>query len=422
MRSFFSESRVRQLSVGWSLLIVVGLFVSDAVRVLPSIGVAGLFATGLSYGVAQRRIAQRARWPELLSFTLVYALHLTTGLWRGHLTEPALWQDLLLELPFVLLPVAFLLLPTWLPAHKSTVWLVLLGCCLVAATSATANYLRHVQAIDHLYLESRFMPTEPDHIRFSLLVSMAVLAGTVLLFRTGLPRWLRPVVLVGVLLLFLFQHLLAARSGLVTLYAAGALWLGWLGWQLGRWRAMLLTGVLVASLAGASLLLFTTLQNKIINTRVDAGKFASADAANNFSVTGRVYSYQVAGAVIREHPVLGVSKLRLADAMAEQYAYMFPAIERDHYLLPHNQFLFNLAAYGAVGLLLFLVGFYYPLLAALRRRNILTLLMYVIVSVSFLVEYTLETNIGVLTGLFFILLATAPEVPAPVAPRPAVGQ
>jgi len=422
MRSFFSESRVRQLSVGWSLLIVVGLFVSDTVRVLPSIGVAGLFATGLSYGVAHRRIAQRAYWPELLSFTLVYALHLATGLWRGHLTEPALWQDLLLELPFVLLPVAFLLLPTWPPAHKTTVWLVLLGCCLVAATSATANYLRHVQAIDHLYLESRFMPTEPDHIRFSLLVSMAVLASTVLLFRSELPRWLRPFVLVGVLLLFLFQHLLAARSGLVTLYAGGALWLGWLGWQLGRWRAMLLTVVLVASLAGASLLLFTTLQNKIINTRVDAGKFASADAANNFSVTGRVYSYQVAGVVIREHPLLGVSKLRLADAMAEQYSYMFPAIERDHYLLPHNQFLFNLAAYGAVGLLIFLLGFYYPLLVALRRRNILTLLMYVIVSVSFLVEYTLETNIGVLTGLFFILLAAAPEVPAPAVPRPAVGQ
>lgn len=401
---------------------MAGLFVSDAVRVLPSIGVAGLFATGLGYSIAHRRIAQRACWPELLSFTLVYALHLVTGLWRGRLTEPALWQDLLLELPFVLLPVAFLLLPTWPAAHKRTVWLALLGCCLVAATSATVNYLQHAQAIDHLYLESRFMPTEPDHIRFSLLVSMAVLAGTVLVFRAELPRWLRLVVLVGVLLLFLFQHLLAARSGLATLYAGGALWLGWLGWQLGRWRAMLLTGVLVASLAGASLLLFTTLQNKIINTRIDSGKLASAVAANNFSVTGRLYSYQVAGVVISEHPLLGVSKLRLADAMAEQYSYMFPAIERDHYLLPHNQFLFNLAAYGAVGLLIFLLGFYYPLLVALRRRNVLTLLMYVIVSVSFLVEYTLETNIGVLLGLFFILLAAAPEEPAPAAPRPAVGQ
>lgn len=48
--------------------------------------------------------------------------------------------------------------------------------------------------------------------------------------------------------------------------------------------------------------------------------------------------------------------------------------------------------------------------------------MYVIIPVSFLVEYTLETNIGVLTGPFFILLATAPEVPVTHIPRLAVGQ
>ena len=119
--------------------------------------------------------------------------------------------------------------------------------------------------------------------------------------------------------------------------------------------------------------------------------------------------------MVRAHPVLGVSKIRLDDAMAAEYSYMFPAIAHDHYLLPHNQFIFNLAAYGLVGLAVFLLGFYYPLWAAIRRRNILLLLMYLIVSISFLVEYTLESQIGVLTGLFFILLAAAPVAPAAAA-------
>lgn len=116
----------------------------------------------------------------------------------------------------------------------------------------------------------------------------------------------------------------------------------------------------VASLAWPRYCSLPRCKIKIVNTRVDASQLASADAANHFSATGRVYSYQVAGTVIRAHPILGVSKLRLAGAMAEQYSYMFPAIERSHYLLPHNQFIFNLAAYGGVGLLLFLLGFYYP--------------------------------------------------------------
>lgn len=409
------------MSLGWGALLIIGLFLSSAVRALPSIGIAGLFLTGIGYSIQHKRIAQRAHWPALLSFVLVYLLHLFTGLWHSTLADPALRQDLVLELPFVLLPVAFLLLPDWSAAHKRTLWLVLIGCCLVAAATATLNYLTHVKEINRIYLESRVMPTEPDHIRFSLLVSMAVLAGTVLIFSRELPQRLWLLTVMGVGLLFLFQHLLAARSGLVTLYAGGALWLGWLGWQLKRWKDVLRICLLIGALAGTSLLCFTTLRNKITDTQTDVGQINSVASANNYSMTGRVYSYDVAWDIIRAHPLAGVSKVKLADAMAARYSARFPQIERAHYLLPHNQFIFNTAAYGVIGLLVFLMGFYYPLWVGLRRRNVLLLLMYLIISLSFLVEYTLESQIGVLTGLFFILLAAAPSGPAPAPDGPAPG-
>jgi O-antigen ligase len=420
MWSFFSEARVRQLSLGWGILIIAGLFLSSAVRALPSIGIAGLFLTSIGYSLHHQRIAQRAHWPALLSFVLIYLLHLVTGLWHSSLLDPALRQDLVLELPFLLLPVSFLLLPDWLAAHKRTLWLVLLACCLASATSATFNYLSHLKDINQLYLESRVMPTEPDHIRFSLLVSMAVLAGTLFIFNRELPLRLRQITAVGVGLLFLFQHLLAARSGLISMYAGGLLWLGWLGWQLKRWKDVLRSTLLIALLAGTSLLCFTTLRNKIIDTWIDTGQLQSVGAANYYSVTARVYSYNVAWDIIRAHPLGGVSKVKLADAMASQYGYRFPEIERSHYLLPHNQFIFNTAAYGAVGLFIFLLGFYYPLWVGLRQRNVLLLLMYLIISISFLVEYTLESQVGVLTGLFFLLLAGAPSAPA-VVPSPEDG-
>jgi O-antigen ligase len=414
MRSLFSEARVQQLSLAWGMLIIVGIFLSDAIRVLPSIGIAGLFLTGVLYSLQERRIAQRAHWPELLSFVLVYLLHAATGLWRSNIHDPLVQQDLVLELPFVLLPVSFLLLPTWQAAHKRALWAVLIGCCLVAAVAATKNYLLHTEAINRTYLESRVMPTALDHIRFSLLVSMAVLAGTLLAFSRNLSAGQRALAALGAGLLFLFQHLLSARSGLVTMYAGGLVWLVWLGWQLRRWKEVLWTiGVLVV-LVGASLLSFTTLRNKIVDTITDFNKVKTENAANYYSVTARVYSYEVAWDIIREHPVAGVSKAKLDETVATHYAARFPQIEHAHYLLPHNQFLYNAAAYGTVGLVIFLIGFYYPLWVGLRRRNILQILVYLIVSVSFLVEYTLETQVGVLTGLFFILLAQAPGPPATV--------
>ncbi len=416
MRTFFSEARVQWAGTFWSAFVIIGLFTTTWVRVLPSVAMGGLLATGLVYGFAQQRIAQRAHWPAVLSFVLVYALHLVTGRLHVGWDDKILQQDLVLQLPFLVLPLAFWLLPAWRPAHQRFLWLLLIGCCSVVAVGATANYLLHRAAIDRLYLESQVMPTVPDHIRFSLLLSMAVVAGIGLVFTEKLSVGLRRAVLGAVVLLAVFQHLLAVRSGLATMYAAGLLGLGWWGWQ-GRWRALLAGVVVAAALGGTCLLLFPTLRNKVVDTRADAAQLHSEWAANYYSVTARVYSFEVAWAIVREHPVGGVGKVKLEAAMARQYAYRFPAISAEHYLLPHNQFLYNLAAYGAVGLLVFMAGFYYPLWAG--RRKLLLVLLYLIVSISFTVEYTLETQIGVLTGLFFILLAAAAAQAEPeAAPLP----
>jgi len=424
MKQFLSEARVRQLALFWSALIVLGLFVSTWVRILPSIGIAGLFLTGVGYALSQRRIAQRACWVRLLSFPLVYVMHLVSGLlYHGPPTSTTLGQDLLLEAPFVLLPVGFWLLPAWRPTHLRALWLLLIGCCLLSAGAATVNYLLHQSTINQLYLHSKVMPTAPDHIRFSLLISMAVLMGAVLLTTERLSGRGRALLAAAVGLLFLFQHLLAARSGLATLYLGGAFWLLWLGWQQGRWRTALGGAGLVVALGTGAWWAFPTLQNRVTNTRDDAAQVYRVSAANDYSVTARVYSYQTAWSLVKQHPLLGVSKLGLSEAMAGQYAYQYPEIAPDRYILPHNQFIYNLTAYGILGLGLFLVGFYLPLWGAWRARNVRLLLMYLIVTLSFLVEYTLETHIGVITGLFFVILAAAPiaapdEEAVPVEARP----
>jgi O-antigen ligase len=349
----------------------------------------------------------------LLSFVLIYLLHAITGIAHYDAAGGTLGQDLVLQLPLLLLPLAFWLLPPWLEAQRNTLWLVLIGCCLLSAIGSTINYLVDYKEINQAYLHSKIMPTVPDYIRFSLLVSMAVLAGALLFFKRALPARWHWSTGGAVVLLYVFQHLLAVRSGLLTMYAGGVLLLAWLGWQRAYRKALLRTVATIVALAGLSLLLFPTLQNKILNTREDASVIKSTEAANNYSITARVYSYKVAWAIIREHPVFGVSKVKLNTEIAKRYGAMYPQIEKEHYLLPHNQFIYNLAAYGIVGLLVFVLGFYYPLGVALAQRNILAVLVYVVVSLSFLVEYTLETQIGVLTGSFFILLALVPTVPSP---------
>lgn len=409
MWSFFTEVRARQLGVFWSIVIVVGIFVTRWVLVLPSIGMAGLFVSSACYSIAQRQLAQRAHWRTLLSFTLVYLLHFLTGVWRNSLLDKALQRDLVLQLPFLLLPLSFLMLPSWQASHKRLLWRVLIACCLLSALVATGNYLVHFQEIATLYNESQVMPTEPDHLRFSLLISLAILAGGILLLNIKTARWLWLTTLVGVGLLFLFQHLLAVRSGLLSLYAGGLLWLSWLGLHLKRWKTVALTVTLGLGLGLTCLAMLPTLRIRINNTLYDTGQRGTAIAANNFSVTARIYSYEIAEIIISQHPLLGVGKVQLEGEMAQQYSYRYPEITADRYVLPHNQFLYNLAAYGAIGLIVFLLGFYYPLWVSIKGRNVLAIIVYVVITISFLTEYTLETNIGVIVGLFFPLLALAPD-------------
>lgn len=408
MRSLFSEAITRQLSVFWSAVIIIGLFVTRWLLVLPSIGLAGLFVTSIGYAIVNKQIAQRAHIRTFLSLTIVYWVHLFVGLWHNSLSDKELLKDLVLQLPFLLLPLSFLLLPTWYSTHKRIVWTILIGCCSLSAAAATVNFVLHSQTITEQYDRSQVMPTEPDHVRFSILISIAILCGCTQLLVKGVAVTWRLVIALGIGLLFLFQHLLAVRIGLLSLYSAGALLLLGLGWQLRSWKTAVVSMALVMGVGLVCLWSLPTLQLRIHNTFYDTMQRGAASSANNFSVTARLYSYEIAQTIIQQHPILGVGKAQLEYEMERQYSYRYPEINANNYLLPHNQFIYNLAAYGSIGLIFFLYGFYYPLWVSLRKRNILSIVIYLIITISFLTEYTLENNLGVIIGLFFTLLALAP--------------
>ncbi|RZK40158.1 MAG: O-antigen ligase domain-containing protein [Hymenobacter sp.] len=407
MSGLFSKANTRRLGVLWSVVIVVGLFTTHWVLILPSIGMAGLFVTSVSYAIANKQVAQRAYIHAILSLTVVYWMHFFVGLWHNSLFDKELRKDLVLQLPFLLLPLSFLLLPTWQTSHKRIVWSVVIGCCLISATAATTNYLLHAKEIVGAYDRSQVMPTQPDHVRLSILISIALLAGCILLLDKTLAIGWRFAIGLGIGLLFLFQHLLAVRSGLLSLYVGGSLLVVGIGWQLKRWKMAALSVVFVLGFGAGCFLLLPTLQLRIHNTFYDTMQRKAVSSANNFSVTARLYSYEVAEAIIKQHPLLGVGKVQLEQEMAQQYSYRYPEISVNNYLLPHNQFIYNLASYGVIGLIMFLYGFYYALWIGIKQRNLLVMVVYTIITISFLTEYTLENNLGVVIGLFFSLLALA---------------
>ncbi|GAC1595119.1 MAG: hypothetical protein NVS3B25_18530 [Hymenobacter sp.] len=411
MPSVFTLARLHLATLFFCGCVIVGIFVADWFRVLPSIGMAGVAATGLVYAATYRRIANWKLWPVFGSGVLVFLLHLLQGFNTDAANLGAYRQDLVLQLPFLALVLGFWLLPALPARHLRALWLLLIGITVLAAGLATTNYLLHARAINELYLHSKVMPTEPDHIRFSLIITLAIAAGTVLLAHDAVRGPWRPWVLGSIVALALFLHLLAVRSGEMTFYALGSLAIVWLVVRKRQWKQAGAVAAMLLLLPALSFVAFPTFRNKLYNTQEDVSKVEQSSEGKNYSIAARVYSYRAAVAVWRDNKLMGVGKPDLADEMAKRYASLYPKLTPEFYIQPHNQYLYNLAAYGALGFLVFWVGLFYPAWWARHKHAPLLLAQYVSVGLSFLVEYTLETQIGLAFVVFFLLLALQGSLP-----------
>jgi O-antigen ligase len=414
MQSVFSVARLHLAAFFFCSCVIVGIFIANWFRILPSIGMAGITLTGLTYAIAYRRIANWQLWPVFGSLALIFFLHLIQGLNTEAANMGDYGKDVVLQLPFLLLPLAFWLLPALPNRYLRWLWQLLVAMTLMAAIGATINYLLHASAINEMYLHSKVMPTEPDHIRFSLLITLAIAAGALLLAHDAVqPKW-RVWLIGSIIALALFLHLLAVRSGEMTFYALGGLVILWLALRKRQWKQASKFATALLMLPLLSYLAFPTFRNKVYNTQEDVGKVKQTDASEgkNFSIAARVYSYKSALAVWQDNKWVGVGKPDLEGEMAKRYVKLYPEMTSEFYIQPHNQYLYNLAAYGALGLLVFCVGLFYPAWWARGKCAPLLLAQYVSIALSFLVEYTLETQIGQAFVVFFLLLALQGSLPS----------
>jgi len=402
-------SRVQVIATLFCAFIVIGLFTSSFFRILPSIGIAGLAVTAAMHSIAHRKIGQKAAWNVYLSLTAVFMLHVLSGLNTQAGNGSDYWRDILLQSPFLLLPVSFWLLPPIRAQYLRLLWLLFFILVVGFSLGSTINYLLHVEAINEVYLHSQVMPTEPDHIRFSLMISLAIVVGIFMLEHGKIQRrsLCHSLLVAGTIFLALYQHLLAVRSGLITFYAIGLVAILWLVFRAKRYQVAVKLSFVLVLLPVLSFASFPTFRNRFHNTQEDISQVDQIRSADNYSLTGRVYSYKVAMLLVEEHPWLGVGNVDMEQELAKKYKSSFPTIKSSSYIKPHNQFIYFLVAFGVIGVIIFTSCFYYPLVRTGAQNTPLLIAHYCIVTLSFLAEYTLETQIGLTFSLIFLLLSLA---------------
>lgn len=306
--------------------------------------------------------------------------------------------------PFLALPFAFAALTSITKHLYHKLLSIFVVLCFVVALGTFIHYLLNIETVNESYLRAKVMPSVLNHVRLSIMIAMGAYLSFYL-FRENFSwyhtfeRW---IFLVIALSLFVFVHLYSVRSGLIALYVAVLVEIGYYVYSTQNYKRSI--GILSILLLSAflSVRFVPTLNNKWVNTLADLKVYQMKGYPNYNSLTTRFISYEAAIAIVKEAPVLGCG---LGDIKAESDQYFrthYPVI--DIPILPHNQFLFWLAATGLVGLLFFSATFFFPLFQRRNWSNKILIVHYAILFFSFQTEPMLETQLGVAYSLLFILL------------------
>ena len=242
-----------------------------------------------------------------------------------------------------------------------------------------------------------------NHIRFNLLLATGILAGGWLWSQRFRWRysWERSALAVAVVFLFGFLHFLSVRSGMAALYAALVFTVLRFLLRTRRWGVGLAALALIIIIPWLALLSIPSLQQRISYMMYDWQQYQK-NAGDDYSDSERWISLSAGLELWQERPVLGVGAGDLPTEIQRVVNRRFPAYTVAP-KLPHNQFIYLLAGTGLVGLLLSLVAFIAPLTEKRSRQFYLFSAFQIMIFISFLVEYTIETAIGVAFYLFYML-------------------
>lgn len=202
---------------------------------------------------------------------------------------------------------------------------------------------------------------------------------------------------------FVSLHILAVRSGILGLYIGLLFWLVVYVWQQKKYGVGLVVFVGLLLLPVLAYQFSPALQNKWKYMVYNWNEFRKGNI--NYQYDGMRYMSIVNGIEVwKEHKLLGCGAGDLTEEVHLRYGKTFPDLLSENQLMPHNQIVWTAASTGAIGLVLFLLAYFVPLIHNKNYRHLLFATLSIIVFSSFLTEATLEEQMGTAFYLLFALL------------------
>ncbi len=305
-----------------------------------------------------------------------------------------------LRLPFLALPVVFSFLP-WTKKEKDHLILFSLILIFLVSTGVVINYLNNYESMSRLIKSGSSIPVPmKDHVRYAQLEAFVFLSGIFWLITNRSTSYLNKIVFALVVIIFIYLHILAVRSGILIAYIGLVCFFIYYLRKL-KLRQIILAIVLSITIPFIAFKTIPSLQSKVYYGIWEWTKFLNGEHLNN-SDSGRWISYEVGLEYFKSSPLFGIGPGDLEDKMLITYHEKYPDVV--FIKQPHNQFLHTMACSGLFGLIIFLIAFGIPLSVAWKTNNQILVVIIIASFASFMVESPLETARGTALIAFWLCL------------------
>lgn len=391
-----TDKALRQRLIFFTIILMLtGLFAS---RALLSVSMILFLLLTCVHAKFLQHLDEFRRQPFLIGLTLLFLIPLLTWFWSED--KETWWRFIRIKLPLLLLPIAFA--GEWQLGRRFwnyvayTFILLVLGGCAWSLFQYAGNY----QDMQDAYLKAKVIPTpfENDHVRFSLSVTVAILCAAFLM-RDKNFRWLLAFI---ILVFVVYLHLLAARTGLFSLYIA--LFIAFIYLLFNRKKTKWTVAVLAGSLLMPLLAWFAvpTFQNRIRYFIYDYSYIRQDTYLPGANDGNRMLSIR-AGLDIMNNHALGVGTGDVMKATNAWYDEKVHGMLDTDRIYPSSEWAMHGAAAGWPGFIAFTIAMILPFFALNRRGGYFWITLNVIMAFSFIFDIGLEVQFGVFLYAFAVL-------------------
>jgi len=337
-----------------------------------------------------------------LSMAFLFLVVAITGFWSS---DQQKWMDVMrIKLPLIILPFCFAGFRMFTAEHWRKIMFVFIWIVVAGVLWSCWWYLQDMKTAQAGYLKAGVLktPLGQDHIRFSLLIALAIItSGYLLAVLSNNP--FRKAIFFAIPVLVVYLHLLAVRTGLLVFYLSTLIFVFWYLLKTKRPKAVVLL-VLLVLLPVMAFIYLPTFKNRLYYIRYDFSLLQKNDYTPGSNDGNRLLSIRAGWESLQTHPLIGVGFGDVRNETDGWYNTHYPGMNKLDKILPSSEWMIHGAAAGWPGLVIFslcmLSAFFVP---QLKKQ-----IAWRLINLSFLLSYLFDIGLEVQYGVFmhaFLILA-----------------